>query len=103
MQKAESGDYEVNKNVPFILLSIFLANPIHYANASCNQYPSCVFLVKEEENTEQKQKWQENSLPLNIPPDNPLEVNNFSVVFGWKLNKKFIKSNEWRLEVNAKY
>lgn len=98
----------LNKNITLLLLYSLLSSHNIYATDVCKTYPSfpvktypsCVFLpVKQDDSTEYKKQWQENSLPINIPPSD----NDVSLEVGWKLKDKIENSNEWRIAVNVKY
>ena len=97
MLKQELEERAMYKNSPLIMAIYLLSNPLTYGADICNRYPSCVFLPKQEESTEQIKLWQNNSLPLNKYP------NDVSVELGWKLKQKIEESNEWRLEVDVKF
>lgn len=98
----------LNKNISLLLLYSLLSSHNIYAINNCKTYPSCpvktypscLFLpVKLDDKTECKKQWQENALPIYIPPS----PNDVSVVLGWNLKDKIENSNEWRIAVNVKY
>jgi hypothetical protein len=104
MLKQELEESAMYKNIPLIMAMYLLSNPLTYGADVCNRYPSCVFLPKQEESTEQIKLWQNNSLPLPLPlPFNKSPDSDVSVQIGWKLKQKLEQSNEWRTEVDVKF
>lgn len=86
-----------------LMVASLLAIPYYSLQATMfetnNNVTPMVFLPARDYDVYPPDKQQNNSLVL----DSSKGENRFSVNVGWKLKDKIENSNEWRIELNAKF